>query len=179
MLTAHNSALIVIDVQERLFPFIHQKEALLENLVRAIRGARVLEIPVLMTEQAPQKIGKTIPEIAALTGTLQRFEKITFSCGADARFLASLAALERRQVLIAGIETHVCVYQTAQDLVGMGYDVHVLADAVSSRTFENKQYGLDRIKQIGAGVTCAEMIACELLERAEGEKFKEVLKLIK
>lgn len=179
MLTASHCLLLVVDVQESLSAVMFQKESTLKNIAHMIQGAKILTIPILWTEQAPQKIGKTVSVIAELLKNSIPLEKITFSCCADANFMQALGAINRRQILIVGIETHVCVYQTACDLVNLGYDVQVVADAVSSRTQENRELGLERIKEIGAEITSTEMAVCELLKRAEGEKFKHILKLIK
>ncbi len=171
--------LIIIDVQGKLASFMHERERTIKNIQAMIQIAQVLDIPILWTEQSPQKIGATIPEIASHLHYLKPIKKISFSCCQEKNFMAVLTKLKRKQILIAGIETHVCVYQTAADLLAGKYEVQVIADAVSSRTAENRIYGLDRIKQIGAGVTCTEMIACELLGKAQGETFKAVLNLIK
>ena len=180
MLTVQNTILLVIDVQERLFPLIFEKEQLLKNLENLIKGAKILGIPILLTEQAPDKVGKTIAQLSLLFNSQKPLEKMTFSCFADANFVQVLGSQEgRREILIAGIETHVCVYQTARDLLNAGYDVQVVADAVSSRTKENKNIGLERIKAEGGTLTSTETALCELLQRAEGEKFKEIIKLIK
>ena len=179
MLTAPNCLLLVVDVQESLANVMFRKDNALKNIAGTIQGAKILGIPILWTEQAPQKIGKTVPSISALLSDLTPIEKITFSCCADAKFMQALGSFERKQILIVGIEAHVCVYQTAMDLVNLGYDVHVVADAVSSRTEENRSAGLGRIKDLGAGVTTTEMALCELLKVAEGEKFKQIIKLIK
>ena len=179
MLTTDNSVLVVVDVQEQLFQAIDLKNELAANLQKLIRGAQILSIPVLCSEQAPGKIGKTIPEIAQLLAGVPIIEKNSFSCWGEVRFIEALGALDRRQILIAGIETHVCVYQTAADLINAGYDVSVVADAVSSRMPQNKVIGLEKIKEAGGSVTSIETALCELLRRAEGEKFREILKLIK
>ena len=179
MLNLPNSVLVVIDVQERLFPLIHQKEELLKNLTNIIKSAQILGVPILWTEQAPQKIGKTITFISGLLKDLKPVEKIAFSCCGDANFVSSLGALGRRQILLTGIEAHVCVYQTAQDLINLGFDVYAVADAVSSRTAENKQIGIERIRESGGSITSTETTICELLKVAEGEKFKEIIQMLK
>ena len=149
------------------------------NLTSMIRGARILGIPVLWTEQAPEKIGKTIPEIKKLLDNSQPIAKISFSCCGDALFMQALAGFSARQVLLVGIETHVCVYQTAMDLVHFGYEVQVVSDAVSSRTKKNKEIGFERIRAAGASLTSTETALCELIRVAEGDHFKKILELIK
>ncbi len=179
MFKPETSVLLVIDVQGTLAHRMHEKEKLFKNLTSIIKAASILDIPVLWTEQAPQKIGATVSEIADLLTGLQPIAKTSFSCLKEPVFLAALRKLKRRQVIVLGIETHVCVYQTVADLVDGKYSVQVVTDAVSSRTAENKAHGLERIKATGAVLTCVEMIACELLGKAEGPKFKEILQLIK
>ena len=179
MLIADNCLLLVVDAQERLASLMYNKEKFLENLAILIKGAKVFGTPILYSEQAPDKIGRTIAPIAELLDGIKPIEKVTFSCCADAAFMQALGALGQKQILLAGIEAHVCVYQTAIDLVNLGYDVHVVADAVSSRTEENKQIGVERMKESGTTLTSTEMALCELLQRAEGAKFKKILKLIK
>ena len=179
MFKAAQSVLVVVDVQGKLAYLMHEKEKLFRNILATIKAAYILEIPVLWTEQAPDKIGETVPEVADLLTGLTPISKTSFNCCGEKRFLDALKELKRKQVILVGIETHVCVYQTAAELVERGYEVQVVGDAVSSRNAENKIWGLERIRQSGAGVTCCEAIACELMERAEGEKFKAILNLIK
>jgi len=179
MLTLENSALIVIDVQGKLARLMYEKEALFENLQKLIKGAQILGIPIIVTEQNPKGLGPTIPEVAHLLSNIQPIPKFSFSCCGDERFLQELKALNRKQVLIAGIEAHVCVYQTAMDLLNSGYEVQIVADAVSSRTAKNRDIGLGKMNSEGAGLTSTETALFELLKVAEGAKFKEILKVVK
>jgi nicotinamidase-related amidase len=180
MLTIDNTALIVIDVQGKLAQLMYQKETLFANVKRMIKGAQVLDIPMIWTEQVPEKLGQTTPEIAELlVGSAQPISKSSFSCCGDKTFMEAFKALNRHQVLLLGIESHVCVYQTALDLLDMGYEVQVVTDAVSSRVVENKQIGLDRMKETGAMLTSTEMALFEMLRVAAGEKFKAITKIVK
>ena len=179
MLTIDNTALIIIDVQEKLFQVIHGKEALLENLQKVVSGARALGIPLLVTEQNPAGLGATLPELKNLLADIQPISKFSFSCCGEERCMEDLADLKRTQLLLAGIETHICVYQTALDLLEQGYEVEVLADCVGSRTVENKSLGLEKMKQAGAQITGIEMALFELLRVAKGEAFKELSRLVK
>jgi nicotinamidase-related amidase len=179
MLKPENIILAIIDVQEKLAKHMYGREALFVSLQKLIKGARVLEIPILWLEQNPDGLGPTIPEVAALLSGLQPIAKRCFSgCGSD-RFVQELRASSRKQVLLAGIETHVCVYQTACDLAASGYQVEVVSDAVSSRTVENKEIGLHKIQQVGAGLTSVETVLFELVRVAEGPAFKEILAIVK
>lgn len=179
MLAVQKCVLVLIDVQEKLAAAMHQREALLENTVKLTKGAGILGIPILWTEQNPKGLGQTLPEVAELLGQTRPVTKLSFSCCGEKSFLDALNELERSQAIVAGIECHVCVYQTVADLVQMGYEVLVVADAVSSRTFENKAIGLERCKQSGASITSVETALFELLQRAEGDKFKQMLKVVK
>lgn len=180
MLTIDNTALIVIDVQGKLAQLMHQKEDLFANLEKIIKGIQVLEIPIVWTEQVPEKLGQTTPEIAQLlANTAEPIAKSSFSCCGHPPFMDALKPLNRKQVLLTGIETHVCVYQTALDLLKLGYEVQVVTDAVSSRASENKQIGLERMNEAGATLTSTEMALFELLRVAEGPQFKEITKIVK
>lgn len=180
MLTLDNTALIVIDVQGKLAQLMYQKEILFANLHRMIKGAQILEIPIVWTEQVPDKLGQTTPEIhRLLIETTQPISKASFSCCGHQPFMEQLRPLNRRQILLSGIETHICVYQTAIDLLEQNYEVEVVTDAVSSRSTENRQVGLMRMQEAGARLTTTEMALFELMRTAEGPKFKAIAKLVK
>ena len=179
MLKTENVALLIVDIQGNLAHAMHGKELLFKNVQKLIKGIKALGIPVLWAEQNPQGLGPTIPEIADLLSDLQPISKMSFSCCGNDRFVQALKALNRHQVLIAGIETHVCVYQTAADLVGLRYEVQVVTDAVSSRSMENKEIGLQKVREIGVGLTSVETALFEILRVAEGERLKEILKILK
>ena len=178
MLEVENTVLVVIDVQGKLAQSMHEKDALFENIAKLIKAAGVLEIPIIQTEQYPKGLGPTVPEIAELLPG-EPISKVAFSCCGEKRFVEAMEELGRKQVLLCGIETHVCVYQTAVDLLGSGYEVQVVADAVSSRTPGNKAIGLAKMKDAGAGITSVETALFELLKVAEGEKFKAILRIVK
>jgi len=178
-LTTANTVLVVIDFQERLFPAMHAKEKLLQNVVKLIKGAKVLEIPVILTEQYPKGLGPTIPEIKELLPDVKPVEKVCFSCCDNEAFCKALEALKRRQVLIAGIEAHICVYQTAMALARAGYEVQVVSDGVSSREPENKSAALHKMGAAGISPTTAEMALFELLRVAQGDKFKQISSIVK
>lgn len=179
MLATENSVLVLVDVQEKLARAMHDKEALLESTVKLVQGAKVLGLPILWTEQNPKGLGSTVPEVAELLSDLQPVTKLSFSCCGEIRFMEQLDELNRKQALVAGIESHVCVYQTVMDLLNLGYEVQVVADAVASRTPENKAVGLERCKGLGASITSTETALFELLRVAEGDKFKQMLKVVK
>ncbi len=179
MLKMENAVLLLVDVQGKLAHLMHEKERLFDNLQKLIKGIRVLGIPVLWVEQNPVGLGPTIPEVADLLSHVTPISKMSFSSCRNDGFLQAFKNLDRNQVLIAGIETHICVYQTAADLVDMGVEVQVVTDAVSSRTAENKAIGLQKMRDAGASWTSAETALFELLGVADGEVFKALLKIVK
>ncbi len=179
MLRPEDSVLVVIDVQGKLAQLMHERDLLFANLQRMARGAGVLSIPIIWNEQVPEKLGRTIPELAEALAGLEPLAKNAFSCCGNPEFVARLEVTGRRQVILMGIETHVCVHQTARDLLQQGYAVEVVADAVSSRTESNKRIGLERMRSLGAGITSTETILFELLGTAEGERFRAIQQLVK
>lgn len=178
-LTPEQTALLIIDVQEKLLPAIFQRERVERNAATLIRAARVLNIPVVVTEQYPAGLGPTAGPLRAVLGDAPVIEKMTFSIFGEPEFVDALGGLHRRTLLVAGIEAHVCVTQSVLDALTAGYTVHVAADATSSRTEANLRFGLDRMRTAGAVVSCTEMALFELLRVAGTPAFKEVLKLIK
>ena len=179
MITSADTALVLVDVQAKLAPAMHGKEILLDNLKRLIRGIRILGVPILWTEQNPAGLGTTLPEIKDLLPGQQPVSKFSFSCCGSEQFMKELNALDRKNMLIAGIEAHVCVYQTAADLIHLQYEAQIVTDAVASRTPENKRIGLEKSKSVGACLTSTETVLFELLRDAKSERFKEIIKIVK
>jgi nicotinamidase-related amidase len=178
-LNTDNAVLLLIDFQERLFPVMHEKGKLLNNVLKLIKGMQVLEVPVILTEQYPRGLGPTIPEIKELVPNIKPVEKVCFNCNDEPTFGEALGALKRKQVVIAGIEAHICVYQTAMSLARAGYQVQVAVDCIASRDPENKQVALSRMEAAGISPTSVEMALFELLKVAKGDKFKQVSAIIK
>jgi nicotinamidase-related amidase len=179
MLSRTNAVLIIIDIQGNLAQAMYDKENLFANNVKMIQGFKAFNLPIIVTEQIPQKLGKTLPVISQELDGIEPIAKETFSCWDDRNFTKQLKGLSRRHIVLAGIECHVCVYQTALDLISNGYNVHLVTDAVSSRTPENRQVGIDAMKSAGAHITSTEMVLFELLRTAADPKFKEIIKIIK
>jgi nicotinamidase-related amidase len=179
MLSCADTLLVIVDIQEKLVRAIHAREELLLRAQQLVQGARALNVPVLCTEQNPKGLGTTVAEIAAHMAGVQPISKFSFGCCASEDFLRALQTDGRRNILMAGIETHVCVYQTAMELLARGYHVEVVADACGSRTPENKRIGLEKMRAAGAAVTSVETALFELLKVAEGSLFKEILKIVK
>ena len=177
MLNREEALLAVIDIQGNLYLAMDEKEFLLTNTAKLVKGINILEIPIILTEQV--KIGPTIPELADLMPDVKPIIKNSFSCCGDAQFLESLAASGKKQVLVCGIEAHVCAYQTSMDLMERGFEVYVVADAVSSRTAGNREIGIRKLLASGAILTSTEMALFELLKTATDPKAKDVFKIIK
>ncbi len=179
MLESKNTILVIIDVQGKLAQIMHDREDLVKNLQILISGAKLLEIPIIWMEQLPDKLGPTIPEIQELLPDIEPIVKDVFSCARNEEFNGRLQELHGHDIILAGIESHVCVYQTAMDLLGQDFTVHVAADAVSSRTDSNKQLGLERMLLEGVIQTSVEMMLFELQGIATGDRFRKLAKLVK
>ena len=178
-LTRSKAGLVVVDVQERLLPAIFEPPRVVQNVVRLIRGAAILQVPILATEQYRKGLGRTVPEVAAAVPGFAPLEKVEFSACGAAGFLPALQDKQVSQAILCGIEAHVCVSQTCLDLLERGFGVFVAADAVSSRTAENCRLGLERMRAAGAVIVSTEMVLFELLERAGTDEFKQILALVK
>ncbi|UCE74570.1 MAG: hydrolase [Methanomassiliicoccales archaeon] len=179
ILSRDNTALIIVDVQEKLLPYVLDKEMVLENLKMLIRFAHIMNIPLVLTEHYPKGLGTTVPEIKEVLSEYKPKEKVIFSCLGSEGFENKLKELDVKRLMIAGIESHICVQQTALDSLDLGYEVHVIADAISSRTQRNLDIGIEKMRQFGAVISSTEMAMYEIMERADTKEFKEVLKLVK
>ena len=176
-MSRHDTALLVVDVQEKLLPLIPGQARMVWNVRRLIDGAKLLGMSVLATEQYPKGLGHTPPVLAQRLGTIP--EKLTFSCGECGELFAGLGERGVHRMLVCGIETHVCVNQTVLDLLGHGVATHVVADAVASRTDANRELGLHRMERAGATITSVETALFELLGGSDAPAFKEVQALVK
>ncbi|PIC64323.1 hydrolase [Sporosarcina sp. P13] len=179
MLQKDQTVFVLVDVQGKLAQIVNDSEALHQNLEKLIKGLQVLNIPTLWLEQYPDGLGPTSESLASLLEGQQPIAKMTFSAVGNEEFMKQLEIIGRKQVLIAGIETHICVYMTAAGLVENGYEVEVVEDAVSSRTVANKQIGLEKMKGLGVSATCVETALYELIGEAGTVEFKKVLKIVK
>lgn len=176
---AQECVFVQVDVQERLFPFISNKEELEKNLVILVKGLQLHEIPMIVNEQYKKGIGETIPSLNELTKTYPHFEKTTFSCCGNEDGLAAIKASGKKYVILAGIETHVCVLQTALDLLAEGLQPVLVTDCVNSRKESDKEMAIQRLIQAGVIPTTYESLLFELTVNAKHPKFKEVSKLVK
>ncbi len=177
MLNREKALLAVIDIQGNLYLAMDNKEFLLVNTAKLIKGINILDIPIILTEQV--KIGPTIPELADLMPDVKPIIKNSFSCCGDPQFLEALVASGKKQVLVCGIEAHVCAYQTSMDLMERGFEVYVVADAVSSRTSGNREIGIQKLLASGAILTSTEMALFELLKTATDPRAKDLFRIIK
>jgi nicotinamidase-related amidase len=180
-LEAERCALLVIDIQEKLLPPIFQKEQLVRNAQLLTRAAGILKIPALVSTQYAKGLGATTPEIAALLPGTEAIDKQMFSCFGSDVFCNLLKRLpgQRNTLLLCGMESHICVMQTALAALREGYLVHVTSDAVSSRTEWNWKIGLDRMRAAGAVISSTEMMIYELMRSSGSQAFKELLPHLK
>lgn len=179
LMKADSSALVVVDVQQRLAPALHEPERVIENCARLMQGADILEIPLLVSEQYPKGLGSTVPEIARLAPEGATLSKLHFSCAADPDFASRFKALDRPQAIVCGMEAHVCVLQTAIGLKELGYDVMVVGDAVTSRLATNRDLALERMRAAGVTVVSTEMVLFEWMGVAGTPEFRAITSLIK
>jgi nicotinamidase-related amidase len=168
--------LLIIDVQQRLSPSIHGFGPVCENIVRLSRFADIIGLPVVLTEQV--NLGETVPEVARALGNLRALKKLEFNCFRSQDIARRLCAMGRKTLFITGIETHICVAQTAVS-GSARFDVQVVADATSSRNPLDRDIAIERMKEAGVTLTTTEMLMYELLGKAGTDEFRETLKLVK
>lgn len=178
LLVKEQTALLVIDVQERLMPVIHEQEKIFANVNKLLRGAEILSLETIITEQYPKGLGNTCKEVEIGEGKTL-IEKVCFSCMQSEPVTEQLKLTNKKSLIVCGVESHICVLKTTLDALKQSYEVHVVADAVSSRTAENKQIALDRMRQAGAFIVSTEMVLFMLLDKAGTDEFKAISKLIK
>lgn len=179
LIRARESALVVIDMQERLVPAMMAPARTIKNACLLLHAAQKTNVPALLTEQYPKGLGRTIPEIRKAAGAAKILPKMHFSCMENADFAAAFKALDRRQAILTGMEAHICVMQTAASLVEGGYEVFVVSDATASRTLESETACLARLSAAGVSIVTTEMVIFEWLGQAGTDAFKEMLPLIK
>jgi nicotinamidase-related amidase len=170
---------VQVDVQERLFPHIADKEELEKNLITLIQGLKLLEVPIIVNEQYKKGIGETIPSLRELTDDYPHFEKTTFSCCGNEDGLSAIKATGKKVVILAGIETHVCVLQTALDLLEEGLQPVLVTDCVNSRKAKDKETAIQRLVQAGVIPTTYESLLFELTVNAKNPVFKGISALVK
>ena len=171
-------AFVLVDIQEKFVPVIHNIETVIDNANRLVRGASILKIPLIVTEQYPKGLGRTVDDIG-LDEEQEIIEKVSFDCFGCDGFTRKLEELKVSSLVIFGIEAHVCVLKTALEAVARNYEAHVVADAVSSRTEENKILALERLRQSSVFIVSTEMLLFQLMDRAGTDEFKAISRLIK
>jgi len=177
--TKDNTVMLLVDVQGQLAQMMYEKDKLFSSLELMIKGMKIMNVPIIWMEQIPSKLGPTLGQLSSLLEGKEPIEKFSFSCCKEPKIMEALKTLGRSQVVLTGIESHICVYQSGHELLNQGYEIQVAADCVSSRTRENKAIGIDRLVQSGGQVTSVEMIFFELMREAKGDEFKQIVKLIK
>ncbi|KTC88488.1 hydrolase [Legionella cincinnatiensis] len=176
LLNKDDSLLLLIDVQEKLTPAVLNSEALIDHCEWLLKLAQRLEIPVLVSEQYPQGLGPTIKQFHPYFNQQECIDKVYFSCMGESKYTERLKQFQKKQLILIGIETHVCVLQTALEMRSEGYDVFVVVDAVSCRGEQNMKYGLKRMKQEGVHLVTSEMVFFEWLKKAGTPEFKMLSK---
>ena len=180
-LQPHRCALMVVDIQEKLMPVINDCERVVRNSVLLIKTASILNMPILATTQYASRIGPLLPEITTELGDVEPFDKLEFDCFANSAFLQAARALpaDVTTLVVCGVESHICIYQTVVGGLSSGYTMWVAGDAVSSRLPTNYEAGLQRMRELGAVVSTTEMIIYDLLHRAGTPQFKALLPFLK
>ncbi len=176
LINSKQSALVIVDVQERLVPVIHQRDKLIARIRWLGEIANELDIPVLVTEQYPKGLGISVDALAGVIENSRVIEKLHFSAMQEPNFCTALKELQRQQIILMGMEAHVCILQTALDLMSEGHDVFVVEDAVGSRRDSDKQTALARLRQNGVVVITTEMAAYEWLHRSGTDQFRHITK---
>jgi len=180
LLRPERTALVVVDLQEKLLPVIAGREHVVKNSLLLMRLAQILDLPVLLTSQYRKGLGEIVPEVRAAAPGVEPLDKVSFGCFGDEGFLNRLRSLSGRdQLVVTGIECHICVAQTVLGALDQGYQVHLASDAVGSRSEENYRTGLARMERAGALVSSAEMATYELLGRSDSAAFKRMLPHLK
>ena len=179
MLDSKNAVLVVIDVQGKLAQIMHDRDNLFRNLHILVSGIKLLNIPIIWMEQVPDKLGPTIPEIKDVLIDQKPITKDVFSCAKNEEFNSTINKINPKDIILAGIESHICVYQTAMDLLEKNRNVHIVTDAISSRTSKNKELGIKRMILEGAMQTSVEMLLFEMQSEATGERFRKISQLVK
>ncbi len=179
LLDAQDAVLLVIDIQERLAVVMKERDKVVRNCLHLIALAKMINLPVVVTEQYPKGLGRTVPEIRSAVPEYQPVEKVAFNCCGEPAFMAEIRKIGRGTVIVTGMETHICVLQTTIGLLQDGFRPHVVSDAVCSRTEENRTTGLEYMRDAGAAVTCTETVLFQILKVAGTEEFKKISQRIK
>ncbi len=178
-LEKEDSILLIVDIQERLAAIMTQRDRVVKNNLHLIELAKMIDVPVVVSEQYPKGLGRTVPELQAALPYYRPVEKLTFDCCTQPTFLEELKDHNRNAVVLTGMETHICVLQTCLGLLKGGMNVHVVQDAICSRTEENWRAGIELMRDAGAVITCTETVLFQILKVAGTEEFKKISQRIK
>jgi nicotinamidase-related amidase len=173
------SSLLIIDIQEKLAAVMEMKEAVADNCLHLIELSKMLHIPVVVTEQYSKGLGHTVEELRKTIPAYKPIEKLTFSCCEEPAFMKEVKDLDRKTIILTGMETHICVLQTCIGLLQNGFNIHLVSDAVCSRTRENWKTGVEFMRDAGAVITSTETVLFQLLNRAGTEEFRTISRRIK
>lgn len=174
-----NAALVIIDIQDRLAVTMKTKEEVINNCLHLIELSKMINMPIIVTEQYPKGLGQTVKEIREALPAYKPIEKLTFSCCEEPAFMNEIRHLKKRNIILAGMETHICVLQTCVGLLKEGFKVHLVQDGACSRAKKNWKTGVEFMRDAGAVITCTETVLFQLLKIAGTEEFKAVSKRIK
>lgn len=179
MINTVETVLVLVDFQARLAEIVDRSELVERNVIIMVKGCQTLGIPIIPTVQVPEKLGPIMPSLGEVLGDVQVIPKAVFSAMREPVFMAALHETSRKQVILGGIEAHVCALQTGLDLIDSGYTVHVLSDVVFSRTKENQQLALQRFHDAGASITSVEMALFEMIRTSKHPEFRTISRLVK
>jgi len=179
MLVMDNTALVLVDIQGTLARTVHESNLVFDNWLRLTKACKLFKLPIIMLEQYSRGLGGTIPEVRELLPDVTPIEKITFNACLNPDFLAQVKETGRTQLLVAGIEAHVCVYQTVSGLLAESFEVHVASDAISSRKAWNCQVALERMRDKGAIITTTEIALFEMMRISDNDLFRQFIAIVK
>jgi nicotinamidase-related amidase len=179
VLKKEDAVLLIVDIQERLAAIMKEKDKIVKNCLHLIELAKMLEIPVMVTEQYPKGLGRTVSELQTAVPVYKPIEKTAFDCCGEPAFVTEIKKLGKKKVIMTGMETHICVLQTTIGLLQEGLTVHVVRDAICSRTKENWKTGISFMRDAGAVITCTETVLFQILKVAGTEEFKKISQRIK
>jgi nicotinamidase-related amidase len=179
ILNKDTSALVVVDIQEKLVPAMKKRQQVYDNCGHLIELAKLIDLPIVLTEQYPKGLGPTVPEIKDVLPSYTPLEKVTFDCCRGEGFLDTIASLQKTHIILTGMETHICVLQTCLSLLNEGYFVHLVSDAVCSRKKQDFRTAVETMRDAGAVINCTETALFQLLEKAGTPEFKAISKRIK
>ena len=179
ILNKDSAALVVVDIQEKLVPAMKKRQQVYDNCGHLIELAKLIDLPIVLTEQYPKGLGPTVPEIKDVLPSYTPLEKVTFDCCRGEGFLDTITSLQKTHIILTGMETHICVLQTCLSLLKEGYFVHLVGDAVCSRKKQDFRTGVETMRDAGAVITCTETALFQLLEKAGTPEFKAISKRIK